>query len=180
MDFDIRRRLRHAQRRIFVEIALDGAAAIDGDFAGHELAQTVNDGALDLIEGVAGIDDLATNVTGDPDFVDLQLIAGSDADLGDFCEMPQMAVVERDAEPGAFPQGTRAPTGFFPYELENAAHALGVEGAARGRWSCVGRVQRRDVEEREAEIERVFAGGVREFINERLHDEGESVAAGSA
>ena len=38
MDFDFRGHLIHADRGIFVEIALDGAAAVDGDLVGHDMA----------------------------------------------------------------------------------------------------------------------------------------------
>jgi hypothetical protein len=36
MDFDFGRHLVHAHRRIFVEIALDGAATVNRDFVRHD------------------------------------------------------------------------------------------------------------------------------------------------
>jgi len=79
MDFDIRRDLVHADRLIFVEIALDGAAGVDGDFVGHDVAQAFDDGAADLIFGAARIDDLAADVAGDPHFIYLDFVVGVDA-----------------------------------------------------------------------------------------------------
>ena len=38
MDFDFRGHLIHADGRIFVEVALEGAAAVDGDLVGHDVA----------------------------------------------------------------------------------------------------------------------------------------------
>ena len=36
MNFDFGGDLIHSNGRIFVEIALDGAARVDGDFVGHD------------------------------------------------------------------------------------------------------------------------------------------------
>jgi len=77
MNFDFRRHLVHADRGIFVEITLDGPASVDRDFVGHDGAQTFDDAAAHLIFGVERIDDLAANVTGGPDFVDLDFFLAS-------------------------------------------------------------------------------------------------------
>src|SRR5580693_597528 len=59
MNVDFRRHLIHAHRRILVEIALHGAAALDGDFVAHQMAEPFDHRAAHFIQRAGGIDDLA-------------------------------------------------------------------------------------------------------------------------
>ena len=68
-----RRSLIDAQRFHAVEVRLHDAAAIDGDRLAERGAEPVESGALRLILGTAGIDDLASDVADDPDMVELDV-----------------------------------------------------------------------------------------------------------
>src|SRR6266850_1859847 len=102
MDFDFRGDLIHSNGRILVEIALDGAARVDGDFVVHDGAQAFDDSAADLIFGVEGIDDLAADIAGHPDLVDLHFTVLTDTELDHFCEIAAMRELESDAHTGVF------------------------------------------------------------------------------
>ena len=91
-----RRRLVHAQRFHRVEIRLHDAPAIDADRLAKGRAQTVERRALRLILGAARIDDLAADVTDNPDVIKLDLAGGCDCRLHDFREVAEMAEIERD------------------------------------------------------------------------------------
>src|SRR6516164_9068127 len=71
MHFDFGRNLVHAHGRIFVEVALQRAAAIYSDFVGHDLAEAINHRAATFVVRAARIDDSAAYVTRDPNLVDL-------------------------------------------------------------------------------------------------------------
>lgn len=94
MHFDFRRNLGHAYRLILVEIALERASAIDGDFVGHDAAETFNDCSPDLIEGVAGINDVTADITGDPNLFYLNRVVFVDGQIYDFGEITAMRKVE--------------------------------------------------------------------------------------
>jgi hypothetical protein len=66
MHVDIRRSLREAHRRIFVEITLNGATALDGDFVSYHVTQSFNHRALAFLLNGTGMNDLACHVTHDP------------------------------------------------------------------------------------------------------------------
>ena len=66
-----RRRLGDSEERVIVKIALHDAAAIYRDLLRHRLRQPVEHRALHLVLGAARVDDLATDVAGDPNLVDL-------------------------------------------------------------------------------------------------------------
>ena len=117
MDFDFGGHLIHAERRIFMEIALHGAARVDGDFVRHNGAQTFDDGAANLILGVERIDDLAADVTGDPNFVYFHFGFGINAQLNDFGKVAAVSKLEGDAHAGAARELLRAPAGFFGDEF---------------------------------------------------------------
>src|SRR5260370_33773379 len=110
MDFDIRRSLRQAHRRVFVEVALHGAAAIDGDLVAHQVAEPFNHPALHLVERAAGIDDLAADVTGDPYLVDANFVARLEADFGDLRALSAVAESDGHAPSGVFRHLRRSPT----------------------------------------------------------------------
>jgi hypothetical protein len=50
MNFDFPQSLRHAHRLVLVEVALHHPASVDGDLASHELTQSIDDRALNLID----------------------------------------------------------------------------------------------------------------------------------
>src|SRR6266478_8959938 len=127
MDFDFRGSLRQAHRRVLVEIALHGAATIDGDLVAHQVAEPFDHRALYFVERAAGIDDLAANVAGDPHLVDANLVTGREMDFGDFREVPAVAEMESHAHGGVFRKLARTPAGFFGDEFEHTTHPLGVE-----------------------------------------------------
>src|SRR5207302_3153289 len=180
MNFDFGWHLVHADRRIFVEVALNSAAAVDGDFVGHDRAQPFDDSAADLIFSVDGIDDLAADVAGDPDFVDLDFLFGVDTELHDLGEIAAMRELEGNAHGGVFRELTRAPAGFSRDELEDTLHARSVEidiaGIGRGRDAG----DARRAEKIQAELDRIFSRSVSELVGERLKDPGEGVASGGA
>jgi len=97
MNFYLRRRLRNTDRRIRVKVILHGTAAFNCDLVGHQLAEPVDDAALHLIFSVERIDDLASDVARDPDFVDFDLFGGVDVNLGNFRKISAVRKVERDA-----------------------------------------------------------------------------------
>src|SRR6266852_8607790 len=121
MDFDFGRHLVHADRGIFVEVALDGAAAVDGDLVGHDVAQAFDDGAADLIFGAAGIDDLAADVARYPNFIYFYFAVGVDAQFDDFGKKAAMRKLEGHTHARVFGQLARAPAGFFRDEFQHAA-----------------------------------------------------------
>src|SRR5579862_448458 len=87
MNVDFRRHLIHAQRRVLVEIALHGAAAFNGDFVAHQMAQALDHRAADFVQRAGGIDDLAPDVACDPYLVYLETIAGENPHLSDLREI---------------------------------------------------------------------------------------------
>src|SRR5712672_1744265 len=131
MNLDFRWSLRQAHWRILVEVALYGAAALDGDLVAHQVTQPLDDTALDFIEGAAGIDDLAAYVAGHPNFVDANLVAWREMNFGDFREMSAMAEMEGHAHGRIFRQFARTPAGSVGDELQHSTHALGVEQRRR-------------------------------------------------
>src|SRR5229473_5134576 len=180
MDFDFGRHLVHADRGIFVEVALDGAAAVDGDFVGHDVAQAFDDGAANLIFGAAGIDDLAADIARYPNLIYFYFAVGVDAEFNDFGEVSTVSELEGDAQGGVFGQLAGAPAGFFGDEFEDAAHAGGVEiGFRRIRRGRRGRDAGR-VQEIQTELDGIFSRGVCQLVREGLEDPGEGVAARSA
>src|SRR6267154_2995487 len=180
MNFDFRRHLVHADRGIFVEITLDGPASVDRDFVGHDGAQTLDDAAAHLIFGVERIDDLAANVAGGLDFVDLDFLPSIHTQLDDFRKITTMRKLEGNAHSGVFWQIALAPAGFFGDEFEDILHARSVEIDITGIGGrrCAGYAG--SAKNSEAELDGIFSGRVSEFIRERLEDPGEGVATGSA
>src|SRR5579864_1778856 len=184
MYFDLGRYLIHTYRRILVEIVLHGAPAFDGDFVTHQVAEPFDHRALHFIQRTRGIDDLAADVASHPNFVHFKAIVGCDANFRDLRKISAMAEVERYAHGGIFRQCASTPAGFFRDEFQYAAHALGIKQkcrrsrlTARGRWCAV---ESRICEQRQPELHGIDTRGVREFIDERLHDERDPIAARSA
>ena len=90
MNFDFRRGLRDTNGLILMEVALDGPSLIERDFPIHHVAQALNNRALDLVQRIARVDDLAADVGGYPDLLHLDLVARIDADLGDVSEVARV------------------------------------------------------------------------------------------
>src|SRR5258708_26483021 len=120
MDFDFRGDLIHSNGRIFVEIALDGAAGVNGDFVGHDGTEAFDDGAANLIFGVDGIDDLAADVASDPDFVDLNFLLGVHAEFDDLRKITAMRKLEGDAHGGAVRVISPVPTSVLTDQFQSA------------------------------------------------------------
>src|SRR5260370_27693165 len=110
MEFGLRWRLRQAHGRVFVEVALHGAAAVDGDFVAHQVAEPFDHRSLHFIECTAGIDDLAADVAGHPYFVDANFVARREMDFDDFRKMSAVAEMEGHAHGGVFSGRARAPS----------------------------------------------------------------------
>jgi len=181
VDFDFGD-LIDAHGRVGVEIVLLGAAAGDGDFVGHDVAEAFDGCAADLIVGSAGIDDVAADVAGDPDFVDFDGVGGVEAEFDDFGEITTMRKLKGDASAGSRGQRGGAPGGFFGDEFEDAGHARGIEVdriGIRRRCGLCG-LYLRGGKKFEAELHGIFPGGVGEFIEEGLKDPAEGVAARGA
>src|SRR6266850_1506694 len=180
MDFDFGRDLIHSHRRVLVEVALDRAARVDRNFVVHHRAQAFDDAAADLIFGVDRIDDLAADIAGRPDLVDLQFIVLTYAELDHFREITPMRELESDAHAGVLGESALAPSGLFRDKLEDALHARSVEihvaGIGRGRFAG----DARSGEKIQAELDGIFTRGVSELVSEGLKNPGVGVAAGSA
>src|SRR5690606_22332592 len=101
---------------------------------------------------------------------DAQLAGGGDTCAHDFGEVAAMAEVERHAHAGAVRQIAAQPAGSLGDQLEDAAHP-----------ACVPALRivylRQQVE---PELQGIAPGSMRELIDEALHHEAESVAAGGA
>lgn len=116
------RRLGDSKPGVLTVIGLHDPSFLERDLLNH-FAHAVNDRALHLILGCARIDDVTSDVAGDPYFVDLDLLVCADGDLGDFGKVTAMAEVEGDAERRTFGQGPLSPAGFFRRQLNDGAHA---------------------------------------------------------
>src|SRR5216684_2046869 len=116
---------------------------------------------MDLNFGVDRIDDLAADVAGRPDLVDLQFIILTYAELDDLSKIAAMRELEGDAHAGVLREFARAPCGLFRDKLEDALHARSVEihvaGIGRGR--CAG--EARSGEKIQAELDGIFTRGMR-------------------
>ena len=176
VDLDDRRDLVHAHGFVFVEIGLDGAALVDGDFVAHDGAERFEDGALAFVFGCAGIDDLAADVARDDHPVDLHLFIRIDAEFDDFGEVAAMGELEADTHGRTLGELALAPAGFFGGEFEHTDHARSFEFVGVGLH--VGICDARKVEKIETELHGVFASRASEFIEEGLENPGEGVAAG--
>src|SRR6266853_4294404 len=130
-----------------------------------------------MIFGVERIDDLAANVTGGPDFVDLDFLPSIHTQLDDINKITTMRKLAGDAHGGVFWQIALAPAGFFSDEFEDILHARSVEIDITG---IGGRRYAGSAKNSEAELDGIFSGRVSEFIRERLEDRGEGGATGSA
>ena len=130
--------------------------------------------------GVEGIDDLAADIAGDPDFVNLHLFFRVDAQFDYFSKITSMGKLEGDAHGGVFGQGALAPAGFIGDELEDTLHTGGVEVGREGVGLGVRVGDAREAEKIEAELDGIFSGRVSELVGERLEDPGEGVAARGA
>src|SRR5580658_7575653 len=161
------RSLRHSQARMLMIIRLRHPSFPERDLL-HHLAQAIDDGALDLVFSRTRIDDLAANVTSDPNLINFHLLVRADGDLGDLGKITAMAEVKCDAKCGAFGKLPLAPARFLRRELNDVAHSSRIQShrprpTASRPWS--GRHSHSALEQVEPELHRVFAGGVREFID---------------
>src|SRR5579859_1364637 len=95
-----------------------------------------------------------------------------------------MTEVERHAHGGIFRQSALAPARFLRDKLKDPAHARSVKEKCRRSWltaasrSCG--IKRGRIEQREAELYGIFSSGMCKLVDEGLHHERDSVAAGSA
>ena len=117
MDVDQGRDLVDADGFVVVEIVLRDAALVDGDFVGHDGAESFEDGALADVFSGARIDDLAANVSDDPNFFDLYLFLRVHVYLNNFREIAAMRKLEGHAHGGPWgslcvPQPDRVATSF--------------------------------------------------------------------
>lgn len=71
-------------------IRLHDAALLERDLLNH-LAQAIHYGALHLVFGRTWIDDVAANISRDPDLVDLDLLVRVNGDFGGLGKIPAMA-----------------------------------------------------------------------------------------
>jgi hypothetical protein len=175
VHFDDGRRLRHAHRGEVVEVALDDAPFVDGDLVGHELAEAVDDGALDLVDRVARIDDLRADVDGAPDLRYAHGVVGAHFDLRDVRDVAAVAELERHAQAGTLRQRRLAPGRLLADELEDAARPFRVEVVVVELAGVP-----RPAQQIDSELERILAGRMRQLVDERLEDEAEGVAARGA
>ncbi len=80
MDFDLRRRLHHSNRRILVEIRLRRAAVLDRDLVARQMAQPFDHRSLHFVQRAAPINDMASDVPRYPNLVQANatpLLAGA-------------------------------------------------------------------------------------------------------
>src|SRR5690554_4332764 len=91
------RRHRHARNFIFVEVGGLGTAVLDLNGKADRLTDAVDDRAFDLVERTKRVDDVAADIAGSPDVVDLDLAPRTEADFDHFGEIAEVAVVEAEA-----------------------------------------------------------------------------------
>ena len=173
VDVDHGRRLADADQRELVEVALHRAAVLDRDFLRHQFRESVDDRALHLISRHARVDDLPADIANHPHLVHAQGVVVAQRDLGDLREVAAMAVVARHAHGRGLGVLPLRPAGPLRDRAQHARHPLGAETILR-------RLAARHRQQVEAELQRIFAGGVRQFIDERLIDPRDGVAARSA
>ncbi len=178
MDFDRRRRI-DAQQLKLMEIGLRHPAAIEGDGLIQGLSQSVQRRALHLILCAQGIDDVAADIAGNPDFLDFDHAICSDARLNDFGKITEVTVIKRHphARP-AWQSAPPVPARFFPHQLQYRSHARGIE--TENDWDRsgplgIGQDPGRS-EQIQTKLQRVLFRRVGELIDERLKYEGERVA----
>lgn len=94
---DLARRLGHPHWQEFIQVALHRPSSVYRDLVAHELAQSIDDCALNLVDGVGRINDLTPDITGRPDLVDPYFVGPIDTDLRNFGEISEMAEVASDA-----------------------------------------------------------------------------------
>src|ERR1700730_1079733 len=112
---------------VFVEVALDRAAAINCDLVAHQVAEPFDHRTLHFVERAAGIDDLAADVASNPHFANTDFVAGREVDFRDFRKVPAVAEMESHAHGGVFRKLAGAPARFFGDEFEHPAHTLRIE-----------------------------------------------------
>src|SRR3989442_12736644 len=100
MHFNFRRDLRHAHRRVRVEVALDRAPSVDCYLVSHDVTHSFDDCALRLIDGIARIDDLVADVARHPYLIDLHPAFRVNANLGHLCKITAMREMEPHAHTG--------------------------------------------------------------------------------
>ncbi len=115
-----------------IEIGLHGATAFDGYLPAHQVAHSLDDGALHHVHRRCRIHDLAADIAGHPNFAHLHLAVGVHADFRDLGKVSAMSKLESDAESSAGREGARTPSRFFSGKLQNATHPARVEIGLRG------------------------------------------------
>jgi len=84
MHLDLGWRLGEAHHGMLIVIGLHHAALFERDLLRHELAQAIDNSALDDVIRRAGIDDLTSHIGSHPNLVDLHFVSGIDFDFGHF------------------------------------------------------------------------------------------------
>jgi len=91
------RRLIDSKRSHGIEIAFDHAPPLDGDGLAKRLADPVERRALHLVLGVAGVDDLAAHIAGNPYLVHLHIARGGHRRLNHLGEVTEVTKMKRHA-----------------------------------------------------------------------------------
>ena len=113
LHLDRRRHLRHARRLIVVEVLLHDATLVDRDLPRHHVAHRLDERALNQVDRLARVDDLAADVDRRPGLVDVDLLVCADRHLDDVGDVAGVGELERDALAGALRQlarGCSSPT----------------------------------------------------------------------
>src|SRR4051794_39231675 len=172
-----RRGLRDSQQRMVMEVRLHHATILERNLLNH-LAQAIHNGALHLAFGSIRIDDLAADISCDPNLVDLQLLVGDQGNLGDLGEIAALTDMERKSECRAFWQLPLAPARLFRCELNDAGcagaieaqHPLNTGASLRCSCWCHFRLSWNTLlEQVEAKLNGILARNVRELIKEGLN-----------
>src|ERR1700683_1423921 len=96
------RRLIDTQKAKIVEIALCNSTVVQRDSLPQRRTDTVENCALYLRFGARRIDYLAADITDHPNLVDSDHAGGGHGRLHDFCEISEVAVIERNAKARSF------------------------------------------------------------------------------
>ena len=88
----------HPNGLILIEVALNDSSRLECDLPIHQMAQTLDHTPLHLIDGVAWINDLSSNVARHPNMWHTHLPITLNTHFRHFCKVPEVAEVACDAE----------------------------------------------------------------------------------
>src|ERR1035438_10516572 len=178
------RSVPYAKQLMLIEIALHDPPILKRNLLEHHLAKAIYHRALHLRFSAAWIDNLTADVAANPDLVDRNGLAGNNRHFGNVGEVSLKTVVKRHPQRRAFGQSSLAPAGLFSDIPQHCLHPLrivrrllspgarraglvlhfGFGGGLHHALSWFGK-------QVQTELHGVFAGGVRQFVEEGLHDE---------